>query len=41
MYPPSKLRYSIISQLFDKNQKGQLTPNEFKIIKKYLKILDD
>src|SRR6476661_1326515 len=39
--PPSKLRYSIISQLFDKNQKGQLTPNEFKIIKKYLKILDD
>jgi hypothetical protein len=39
--PPSRLRYSIVSQLFEKNQKGKLNPAEFKSIKKYLKILDD
>jgi hypothetical protein len=39
--PPSKLRYSIMSQLFEKKHKGQLTHDEFNNIKKYLKILDN
>jgi len=39
--PPSKMRYSITSQIFEKYQKGQLNPDEFESIKKYLKIKDD